>query len=30
MVKNRSQLSPGCRVELDKGMAAQSRKVAEQ
>ena len=30
MRKNRSSLSPGCRVELDKGLAAESRKVAEQ
>lgn len=30
MRKNRSQLSPGCRVELDKGLAAEGRKVAEQ
>jgi len=30
MRKNRSSLSPGCRVELDKGLAAESHKVAEQ
>lgn len=31
MVKNRSSLSSGCRVELDKGLAAaKSHKVAEQ
>jgi hypothetical protein len=30
MRKNRSSLSPGCRVELDKGLSAQSSKVAEQ
>jgi hypothetical protein len=30
MVKNRSSLSLGCRVELDKGLTATSHKVAEQ
>ncbi|GAB1715129.1 MAG: hypothetical protein NTAFB05_01710 [Nitrobacter sp.] len=30
MVKNRSSLSPGCRVELDKGLAMKSHRVAEQ
>jgi hypothetical protein len=30
MVRNRSSLSSGCRVELDKGLAAKSHKVAEQ
>lgn len=30
MRKNRSQLTPGCRVELDKGLAAQAHKVAEE
>lgn len=30
MVKNRSSLSSGCRVELDKGLAAKPHRVAEQ
>jgi hypothetical protein len=30
MVKNRSSLSPGCRVELDKGLAARAHRVAQQ
>jgi hypothetical protein len=30
MVKNRSSLSSGCRVELDKGLAMTSHRVAEQ
>ena len=30
MAKNRSSLSSGCRVELDKGLAAKPHKVAEQ
>lgn len=30
MVKNRSSLSSGCRVELDKGLAMKSHRVAEQ
>lgn len=30
MARNRSSLSSGCRVELDKGLAAKPHKVAEQ
>lgn len=30
MRKNRSQLTPGCRAELDKGLAAETHKVAEE
>ncbi len=30
MVKNRSSLTPGCRDELDKGLVAESHKVAAQ
>lgn len=30
MVRNRSSLSSGCRVELDKGLAAKPHRVAEQ
>jgi hypothetical protein len=30
MGRNRSSLSSGCRVELDKGLAAKPHKVAEQ
>jgi hypothetical protein len=30
MVRNRSSLSSGCRIELDKGLAMRSHRVAEQ
>lgn len=30
MVKNRSSLSSGCRIELDKGLVARSHRVAAQ
>lgn len=30
MVKNRSSLSSGCRIELDKGLVARSQRVAAQ
>ncbi len=30
MIKHRSELSSGCRVIMDRDLAAQSRKVAEQ